>query len=186
MEQHYEHMDASETTSAESGRGIQELILITNNIASEPEPLPESAVSALTSDMSLRHIESTRHAAKVLDELLEEAPRTLRCIYQLDNLHFTEMRSSILLAGILALAAQAGHQAIIAPISSQLPPAHWRSEFIFRAVRGIRLIRPQLTELQVFYAVTQAIHFYAQARTANSETHSIRWRKIERESAQMN
>lgn len=186
MEQHDQHMEAPGATDPEEPTTVQELILITNSISPEPEALSDSAVSALTSDASLRRIESTKQAGKVLETFLQEAPRSLHCIYQLDDLHFTEMRSSILLAGILALAPQVGHQAIIAPISTLLPPAHWRSEFIFRAVRGIRLLRPDLTELQVFHAVTQSIHFYAQARTSNPKTHSIRWRKIERESVQMN
>lgn len=186
MEQHYQHMEAPGARDPEERTTVQELILITNSISPEPEALSDSAVSALASDASLRHIDSTRQAGKMLEAFLLEAPRSLYCIYQLDDLHFTEMRSSILLAGILALAAQAGHQAMIAPISTQLPPAHWRSEFIFRAVRGIRLLRPDLTELQVFHSVTQAIHFYTQARTSNPQTHSIRWRKIERESVQLN
>ncbi|MES2491562.1 MAG: hypothetical protein V4607_17385, partial [Pseudomonadota bacterium] len=68
------------------------------------------------------------------------------------------------------------HHALIAPVSTRLPTAHWRSEFIFRAARGIRLIRPDLSEHQVVFLVTQAIHFYAQQSAENQAAGN--WYKV--------
>jgi len=156
---------------------ISEVILITNDSSPQPDTLEAADLFALYSNNVIPRIESVKHASKVLASLLNEPPRAIGCIYKLDNLYFSEMRASVLLAGIVTLLVQAGHHAIIAPISTQLPMAHWRSEFIFRAVRGIRILQPHLTEQQVLHIVTQAIHFYTQHAPANDPTQSGNWLK---------
>jgi hypothetical protein len=127
-----------------------------------PGAIEPIAPAALASMMDIPHIDSVKHACNVLQYLLSGPPRTLRCVYQLDGLQFSEMRSSVLRAGIVALAVRAGHHAIVSPISTHLPTAHWRSEFIFRAIRGIRLIKPELSEQEMLDTVTREIHFYPQ------------------------
>ncbi|GEM_PF-4688526 len=135
-----------------------------------PGVIEQTDLSALAPAMDIPHIDSVKHASNVLQFLLSGPPRTLRCVYQLDDLQFSEMRSSVLRAGIVALAVRAGHHAIVAPISTRLPTAHWRSEFIFRAIRGIRLIKPELSEQEMLDTVTREIHFYSQHAASWHET----------------
>jgi hypothetical protein len=142
--------------------GAPEVILISRESTPFPDVLAATDVTAPDFDSDIPYVHSVKHAAKVLDELLTAPPCILNCSFDLDDLRFGEMRSSLLRAGIVALAVQAGHQAVIAPMSEHLPVANWRAEFTFRAVRGISLIHPDLSAQQVFYIVTQAIHFYSQ------------------------
>jgi hypothetical protein len=162
---------------------ISEVILITNDASPHPDALEAADLLALHSNNGIPRIESVKHASKVLAALLNEPPRAIGCIYKLDNLQFSEMRASVLLAGIVALLVQAGHHAIIAPISTHLPVAHWRSEFLYRSIRGIRILQPELSEQQVLHIVTQAIHFYTQHAPANDST-QINWQKVGQQNPQ--
>ena len=157
---------------------ISEIMLITHDDVLDPDVLTAADILVRNLRNSIPHIDSVKHASKVLDALLQEQPRIISCIYQLDDLHFSEMRSSVLRAGIIALALQNGHHAIIAPASTRLPAAHWRSEFIFRAARGIRLIRPDFSEQQVVFLLTQAIHFYAQHSAEDQLITGENWHKV--------
>ncbi len=167
-----------ETEDAKAQADAGEVILISNDDSPHPNVIEQADLSALTSNKDIPYIESVRHGCQVLEALLGEPPRAIGCIYKLDDLHFSEMRSSVLSAGIVALAVQAGHHAVIAPISSHLPAAHWRSEFIFRAVRGIRLLRPEMSEQELLFVVTRAIHFYTQHVPESSAAYAANWRKI--------
>jgi hypothetical protein len=142
--------------------GAPEIILISRQSTPFPDVLAETDFTMPDFDSGIPYINSVKHAAKVLDELMAMPLHVLNCRFDLDDLQVGEMRSSLLRAGIVALAVQAGHQAVIAPISERLPVANWRAEFTFRAVRGISLIHPDLSAQQVFYIVTQAIHFCSQ------------------------
>jgi hypothetical protein len=139
-----------------------EVILLSRESSPLPDLLATTDLADPNPDNGLPFIHSTEHAGRVLDDLLAAPPRVLIGTFDFDQLQFGKMRSSVLRAGIIVLAVQAGHHAVIAPVSTQLPVANWRSEFTFRAVRGIRLLRPDLTAQQVFFIVTQAIHFYSQ------------------------
>lgn len=157
---------------------ISEIMLITHDDVLDSDVLTAANILAVNLRNSIPHIDSVKHAGKVLDALLQEQPRIISCIYHFDDLHCSEMRSSVLRAGIVTLALQNGHHAIIAPVSTRLPTAHWRSEFIFRAARGIRLIRPDLSEQQVVFLLTQGIHFYAQHSAEDQLATGETWQKV--------
>lgn len=107
----------------------------------------------------LSHLGSTADARALLEKLLDRPPQCLRYSLDLDQQKFSGMRSSVLNCGVIALAVQAGHRAVISAHSAQLPIAHWRAEFVFRAVSGIRLIQPELAQDEILHVVTRAIHF---------------------------
>lgn len=107
----------------------------------------------------LPRLDTVEEARELVAKLQQRPPQCLICDYNLDLEKPSEMRSSALCSGVIALAVEAGHRAIISARSAQLPMANWRSEFVFRAVRGIRLIRPELSQDRVLYLVTRAIHF---------------------------
>lgn len=147
-----------ETSNTQGGTG--EVFLITRDDGLYVDAVEKIDLAKLPWDQDVPHIDSIKDASKALDILLGALPRTVGCIYKLDDLDFSQMRSSVLRAGIVVLAVRAGHQAVIAPISARLSAAHWRSEFIFRATRGIRLLRPELPEQELLNIVTREIQFY--------------------------
>jgi hypothetical protein len=151
-----------EARTADTYVHADEVFLIAHDDSLHPGVIEKNELSALAPDLDIPHIDSVKHASNVLETLLSGPPHTLSCSYKLDDLQFAEMRSSVLRAGLAVLAVLAGHYAIIAPISRQLPIAHWRSEFIFRATRGIRLLKPELSEQALLLIVTRQIHFYTQ------------------------
>ncbi|MES2488146.1 MAG: hypothetical protein V4607_00040, partial [Pseudomonadota bacterium] len=114
------------TDDSEMQSDISEIMLITHDDVLDPDVLTAADILALNLRNSIPHIDSVKHAGTVLNALLQEKPRIISCIYQLDDLHFSEMRSSVLRAGIVTLALQNGHHALIAPVSTRLPTAHWR------------------------------------------------------------
>lgn len=157
---------------------ISEVIVITNDPSPHADAFDKADLLALNADNGIPHPASVKHAAKILDRLLHAPPRTISCVYKLDDMNFNKMRASLLLAGMVALLVQAGYHAIVAPVSSHLPTAHWRSEFIFRAVRGIRLLKPELSSEQVFFIVTQAIHFYTPDKALADDLDDGKWHKL--------
>lgn len=159
-------------------REAAEILFISNNNAPHDDVLADADFSAFDPNNDIPRIESVKHAHKVLDTLLGQSPHAIGCIYHLDDLHFGEMRSNVLRAGIIALAVQAGYRAIVVPISERLSPAHWRSEFIFRAVRGIRQIKPEITEQELCFIVMQAIHFHAQHLPDADDLSDANWSRV--------
>lgn len=155
-----------------------EVFLIAHDDYLLPGVIEQIDLSALVPDQDIPHIDSVKHANSVLESLLDGPRRTISCIYKMDDLQFSEMRSSVLRAGLVVLAVQAGHHAIIAPVSTRLPAAHWRSEFIFRAIRGIRLLKPELSEQDLLNVVTREIHFYTQHDSLDSTSQTASWHEM--------
>lgn len=157
---------------------ISEVIVITNDGSPHTDALDKSDFLEINAENGIPHPDSVKHAGKILDRLLSAPPCSISCVYKLDDMNFNKMRASVLLAGMVTLLVQAGYHAIVAPVSSHLPTAHWRSEFIFRAVRGIRLLKPELSAQQVFFIVTQAIHFYTPHQSVADALGGPKWSKL--------
>lgn len=100
-------------------------------------------------------------ARELLAKLLQRPPQILILPFDLDQEKFVDMRASVLACGVVALAVQHGHRAVICAQSLRLPMAHWRAEFTFRAVSGIRKLQPALDSAAVLQIVTSAIQFCA-------------------------
>lgn len=160
-----------------------EVFLITKDDGLYLDTATAVDLSTLSWDQDVPHIDSIKHACKVLDTLLEAAPRTIGCIFKLDGLQFADMRSSVLRAGIVVLAVGAGHSAIIAPISTRLPAANRRSEFIFRASRGIRLLKPALSEQELLQVLTREIQFFEEQVLRESAELNAHWREASYQAA---
>lgn len=94
-------------------------------------------------------LRSLQQARTLLDELKRLPPRCLQLDFDVDQQSFSDMRSSVLSAGLAVLAIQAGHCMLLSARSASLPLVHWRAEFTFRAVSGLRQLQPSLTDEQV-------------------------------------
>ncbi|TXH04610.1 MAG: hypothetical protein E6R07_08100 [Nevskiaceae bacterium] len=128
--------------------------------STDPRPFnPHTDTTAPGFIRKLPALQSAGEAHDLLGKLQNRPPQCLVCEFNLDQQKFSEMRASVLTAGVVALAVQAGHRAVISARSVDLPIAHWRAEFIFRAVSGIRLLKPELDSGKVLHIVTRAIHF---------------------------
>lgn len=167
-----------EGSNASAHTGVDEVFLITHDDHLHPGVIEQIGSATLAPSQDIPRIDSVKHANNVLETLLDDRRRTISCIYQMDDLHFSEMRSSVLRAGLVVLAVQAGHHAIITPISTRLPAAHWRSEFIFRATRGIRLLKPELSEQGLLNIVTREIHFYTQHISDDGALPATSWHEM--------
>lgn len=157
------------------GDSSGDVFLITKDNGLYLDAVEHVDLAQLPWDRDVPYVDSVKHATKALDALLAAPSRTIGCVYKLDDLQFSEMRSSVLRAGIVVLAVHAGHQAVIAPVSERLSAAHWRSEFIFRATRGIRLLKPELSEQQLLKIVTREIQFYEEQRAHESSGIEVSW-----------
>lgn len=132
------------------------------HLASSTDPRPFDPYTDTTAPGFVRKLPSVQtvnEARDLLGKLQHRPPQCLVCDFNLDQQKFSEMRTSVLTAGVVALAVQAGHRAVISARSVDLPVAHWRAEFVFRAVSGIRLLKPELDSAKVLHIVTRAIHF---------------------------
>lgn len=165
----------SEVSNTHGSTG--EVFLITKDDGLYLDAVEQIDLAKLAWDQDVPYVDSVKDALKALDILTGELPRTIGCIYKLDDLQFSEMRSSVLRAGVVVLAVCAGHQAVIAPISTHLPAAHWRSEFIFRATRGIRLLKPDLPEQELLQIVTREIQFYEEQLAHDSTGIEASWQE---------
>lgn len=162
--------------SSTHGDSTGEVFLISKDNGLYLDAVERIDLATLAWDADVPYANSIKDASKALEALTRSPHHTIGCTFKLDDLQFNEMRSSVLRAGVVVLAVCAGNQAVIAPISKRLPTANWRSEFIFRATRGIRLLKPELSEQELLHIVTSEIQFYEEQTTpviAGLEAHWI-------------